>query len=244
MTDRPHEKHDMKMQTMLAYLDEILRINEQVNMTAITDRDEAIVKHLTDSLACEELEAFKSAKTVIDVGSGGGFPGVPLAIAYPEKKFVLLDSLKKRMDIVAEICESLGITNVQTIHGRAEDLARDAIHRDAYDLCVSRAVANMRTLTELCLPFVKVGGTFVAYKGSDCGEEVASAAKAIELLGGELEKIEAADGGRGEAASVDPVESAGVDPAISGHKLVVIRKIAPTPDRFPRRAGKPGKEPL
>ena len=217
------------VETMLSYLDEILDANEQVNMTAITDRDEAIAKHLIDSLACAGLESFESAETVIDVGSGGGFPGVPLAIAFPEKKFVLLDSLKKRMDIVAAICESLVITNVQTIHGRAEDLARGELHRDAYDFCVSRAVANMRVLAELCLPFVKPGGSFVANKGPDCEEEVAAAAKAIELLGGELVGIV------GEETSAAE---------ISGHRLVVVKKVGPTPDRFPRRAGKPAKAPL
>lgn len=229
-----------KAETMMAYLDRVLEANEQVNLTAITAREEAIRKHLMDSLSCATLAEFPGsptkgedpgapdAPTAVDVGTGGGFPGVPLAIAFPEIRFTLIDSLEKRLRIVAEVCEDLGIENVEVFHGRAEDLAREEDHRDYYDLCVSRAVANMQTLCELCLPFVKKGGHFIAYKGPECVEEVKSAAKAMEALEGKLVSI-----------SPQPA-SEGMD----GHSLVVIEKTGVTDPRYPRKAGIPGKKPL
>ena len=213
---------------MLAYLDRVLEANEQVNLTAITDREEAVRKHLLDSLSCAGEEEFVEAKTIVDLGTGGGFPGVPLAIAFPEKCFSLIDSQEKKLKIVAEICEDLAIENVEVFHGRAEDLAREEDHRDYYDLCLSRAVANMQTLCELCLPFVKKGGHFIAYKGPECLEEVKAAAKAMEELEGKLVSI------RPQAASE------GMD----GHSLVVLEKTGVTDPRYPRKAGTPGRKPL
>lgn len=190
------------------YMDEILRLNTQINLTAITDRDEFIRKHYIDSLLCADMEEFKNASSVIDVGTGGGFPGVPLAIAFPDKDFVLIDSLNKRIKIINELCESLGILNVKAIHGRAEELARRKDMREKFDLCVSRAVANMSTLSEYCIPFVKVGGSFIAYKGPDCREELDEASNAIKLLGGEKIREE-----RPEIPGVD-----------FDHRLIVIKK--------------------
>ena len=159
---------DAKTDTLKQYMEAVLQWNEKVNLTAITDREEFVQKHLVDSLLCAETLEFTESSSICDVGTGGGFPGVPLAVCYTEKEFVLMDSLAKRIKIVQHICDELGIKNVRAVHGRAEDLAREADYREAFDLCVSRAVANMRVLSEYCIPFVRVGGTFIAYKGADC----------------------------------------------------------------------------
>ena len=222
------EHSDRKQEQLTGYMEEILRLNESVNLTAITDRREFIQKHYADSLLCAELDEFRSAGRVIDVGTGGGFPGVPLAIAFPEKQFTLIDSLNKRIKIVNELCEKLGIANVTAIHGRAEELARKKELRETFDLCVSRAVANMSTLAEYCLPFVKTGGSFIAYKGPDCDDEVRQAQRAIELLGGRL---------------TGDVRPGGEDMPFD-HRLIIIQKEKNTPSKFPRKAGRPTKEPL
>lgn len=217
-----------KEDKLTGYMDEILELNQHINLTAITDRDEFIRKHYIDSLLCVNYDEFKNAKNIIDVGTGGGFPGVPLAIAFPEKNFVLIDSLNKRIKIINELCEKLGITNVRAVHGRAEELARKKEMRDSFDLCVSRAVANMSTLTEYCLPFVKKGGNFIAYKGPECGPEIAAASRAIKLLGGRLTHEES--------------------PVFEGsdfeHKLIFIKKEKNTESKYPRKAGTPSKEPI
>lgn len=222
------EYSEDKIQKLSGYMDEILELNNHINLTAITDPDEFIQKHYIDSLLCVGMDEFKSAKTIIDVGTGGGFPGVPLAIAFPNKKFTLIDSLNKRIKIINELCEKLGILNVRAIHGRAEELARKKDMREKFDLCVSRAVANMSTLTEYCLPFVKVGGAFIAYKGPDCGQEIADAANAIKILGGEILRE----------------ESPKVSEVSFDHKLIVINKKKNTLSKYPRKAGTPSKEPI
>ena len=224
------EDPEQKAEKMIAYVDRILEANEHVNLTAITDREEAIRKHLIDSLSCAEAAGGHKCvpKTAVDIGTGGGFPGVPLAIALPETEFTLIDSVEKKLRIVDEICRDLGIDNVEVCHGRAEDLAREEDHRDYYDLCVSRAVANMQTLCELCLPFVKKGGRFIAYKGPECVEEVKSAAKAMEALEGKLQAIMPQPRAEG----------------MEGHSLVIIDKTGVTDPRYPRKAGIPSKKPL
>ena len=215
---------DEKAETLERYMEGVLKWNEKVNLTAITDRDEFVRKHLIDSLLCAETLAFIDSSSICDVGTGGGFPGVPLAVCYPEKDFVLMDSLGKRVRIVQELCDDLGIENVTAIHSRAEDLAQQETYRDHFDLCLSRAVASMRVLCEYCLPFVKVGGSFIAYKGADCESEIGDAQGAVRLLGGESPQIT-------------------LLPHL-GHSLVVIRKIQPTPAAYPRKAGTPSKKPL
>jgi 16S rRNA (guanine527-N7)-methyltransferase len=202
----------------------VLEWNEKVNLTAITEKDEFIEKHFIDSLLCAETLAFSASSSICDVGTGGGFPGIPLAICYPEKQFTLMDSLGKRLKIVRHLCDEIGINNVQVVHGRAEELARNKDYREQFDLCVSRAVANMRVLSEYCLPFVKPGGCFIAYKGPDCREEIEEARRAIEILGGDKPDIR-------HLAHLD-------------HSLVVIQKKAATPDSYPRKAGTPAKKPL
>lgn len=213
---------------LMAYRDAVLEWNNKVNLTAITNHDEFVQKHYVDSLICADAEEVKAAELVLDVGTGGGFPGIPLAVMFPEKRFVLLDSLQKRLKIVKQISDELGIDNVEVLHGRAEDLARLAAYREKFDLCVSRAVANLSTLSELCLPFVSVGGTFLSYKGPNAGGEIKAADKAIRLLGGKLNRI---DIPKSAYFSLD-------------HTMVYINKEKKTPATYPRKAGTPSKDPI
>ncbi len=216
-----------KLDLLISYMREILLWNEKVNLTSITDEQEFLRKHILDSLLITEEESYKKAERIIDVGTGAGFPGVPLAVMNPEKEVVLLDSLRKRLDIIREITAKLGITNIKTCHMRAEDAGRDDSMRESFDLCVSRAVARMPVLTELCLPLVKKGGSFIAYKGPMAYEEVEEAKKAIATLGGNDAKI--------------------IKPAGQGtesHTLVIIKKEEKTPQKYPRRAGEPSKKPI
>lgn len=174
---------------LLAYIDLVLEKNAFINLTAIKDRDEAIEKHLFDSLQITKLEEYQSAKKIIDIGTGAGFPGALLAIASPEKEFVLVDSTLKRLKVIDEFADRLGISNIITVHARAEELARNSEYAETFDLCTSRAVANLNTLSSWCLPFVKKGGFFVAYKGENYQEELDVAANTIKKLQGELKQI-------------------------------------------------------
>ena len=210
------------------YMEGVLDWNEKVNLTNITDPQEFVIKHFIDSIICVDYPEFEEASRIIDVGTGGGFPGVPLAIAAPDKEFILMDSLNKRLKIIDELCGQIGINNVTTVHARAEELAKNKAHREQYDLCVSRAVANMATLAEYCLPFIRVGGCLMAYKGPDAEKEVEEARKALYLLGGQVEEIREGN-----------LKEFGID-----HKVVIIKKVKNTPSKFPRKAGTPAKEPL
>ena len=207
------------------YMDGILEWNEKVNLTAITEPDEFVEKHYVDSLAALGVAELQEAKNILDVGTGGGFPGVPLAVMAEEKEFTLLDSLAKRLKIIDELAENIGIANIQTVHGRSEDLGQDKEYREAFDLVLSRAVAEMAVLAEYTLPFAKVGGAVIAYKtgGEKLDQEIAGAEKAIKVLGGELSRVKAGSG---------------------DHVLVVIKKVKKTPAKYPRKAGTPKKEPL
>lgn len=222
------ECSDEQVSKLNKYMQGILEWNEKVNLTRITEPEEFLVKHYLDSLVCCRRDEFLKAKKIIDVGTGAGFPGIPLAIMSPDKQFVLMDSLNKRLKIIDELCLDAGITNVQTVHARAEELARNKQHREKYDLCVSRAVANMAVLAEYCLPFIKVGGCLMAYKGPEAAEEAAAAEKAIKLLGGEIQEI----------------YEAKLDQYGISHNILIVKKIKNTASKFPRKAGMPTKEPL
>lgn len=222
------EDADTKTDVMERYMTDILTLNKSINLTAITDRGEFVEKHYIDSLLCAGSTEFIGAKKVIDIGTGGGFPGIPLAVAFPFKKFVLVDSLNKKIEIIRQLCDRLEIGNVIAVHGRAEELAGAKDMRESFDLCVSRAVANMSTLTEYCLPFVRKGGSFIAYKGPGYEEELDAAAEAINILGGELDRVD----------STHAVE------ADFEHMLIYVKKVRATPKEYPRKAGTPAKNPI
>ena len=210
------------------YMEGVLEWNEKVNLTTITDPDEFAIKHFVDSIICANYPEYINAAKIIDVGTGAGFPGIPLSIISPEKEFILIDSLNKRLKIIDELCQRADIKNVVTLHARAEELAKNKAHRERYDLCVSRAVANMAVLAEYCLPFIKVGGFLMAYKGPEAENEVREAEHALYLLGGRAEEIRNGN-----------LKEFGID-----HKVVVIKKVSNTPSKYPRKPGTPTKEPL
>ena len=210
------------------YMEQILSWNEKVNLTTITDTSEFVLKHFIDSVITAGFDEYKKASNVIDVGTGAGFPGVPLAIISPAKKFVLMDSLQKRLNIIDEICKKMEINNISTVHARAEELARDSSHREQYDLCVSRAVANLATLSEYCLPFIRRGGYLLAYKGPEAEQEIKDANKAIKILGGRINEI----------------RGSGLEKFDIHHNIVIIEKVSETPGKYPRKAGTPSKQPI
>ena len=194
---------------LLSYLDLVLERNQHINLTAVRDRDEAIVKHVLDSLSVVDLLEYREARKVLDVGTGAGFPGALLAIVSPEKEFTLLDSTLKRLRVIDEFAEALGVTNLRTVHARAEEISRKPEYSGAFDLCVSRAVADLDTLSKWCLPFVKKGGKFISYKGENYAEELERAGKTIKKLGGRNVRVESYPG--------EPEE-------ISGHVLIIISR--------------------
>ena len=218
---------DQKSQFDL-YYELLIEWNRVMNLTGITDYDEVNLKHFTDSLTISRIIDMAQINTLIDVGTGVGFPGIPIKIAFPHIKVYLLDSLNKRIKFLNEVIKKLGLKNIYAFHGRAEDFAKDRQYREKFDVCVSRAVANLSTLSEYCIPFVKTGGYFVSYKGGDSDEEVIRSENAITLLGGEIENTD-----RFFLPDTD-----------MGRTLIKIRKKRSTPNRYPRKAGIPSKEPL
>ena len=209
-TNKLKEKYgEEKASALLSYLDLVLERNEHINLTAVRDRDEALVKHVLDSLSITDLPEYKEAKKIIDVGTGAGFPGALLAIVSPEKEFVLLDSTLKRLRVIDEFADTLNISNLKTVHARAEEISKKPGFSEAFDVCVSRAVANLEKLSGWCLPFVRKGGAFIAYKGENYEEELQQAAKALKK-------------NKARLSGVFPYEDVPDD--ISGHVLLVISK--------------------
>lgn len=219
---------DHQVQQFLKYYELLVEWNEFMNLTAITEYDEVMKKHFVDSLSLIKAYDVNKEISLIDVGTGAGFPGLALKIAFPNLKVTLLDSLNKRIKFLDEVIFQLGLTDVETVHGRAEDFAKPGKLREKYDICVSRAVANMTSLSEYCLPFVKVGGEFISYKSEKMNEEMEKAKKAISILGGKFISCE---------------EFLLPDSDIF-RNLVIIKKIKGTPGKFPRKAGMPTKEPI
>lgn len=219
---------ERQKEQFLKYYEMLVERNKVMNLTAITEYEEVLDKHFVDSLSLIKALCVENVDSVIDIGTGAGFPGIPLKIAYPHLKVTLLDSLNKRINFLNDVVEALELDGIETIHGRAEDFAKQKDYREQYDLCVSRAVANLSTLSEYCLPYVKVEGYFVPYKSGEIDEELKNSANAIKILGGELEKVV-------------KFNLPGTD---IGRSFVKIKKVKSTQKKYPRKAGLPSKEPL
>lgn len=223
---------DIQIKQFLMYYELLIEWNQVMNLTAITDFEEVVRKHFVDSLSiimAVEDEYLKSGhKTIIDIGTGAGFPGIPIKIIFPDIAITLLDSLNKRIRFLNEVIQCLKLKDIETVHGRAEDYAKQMKYREKYELCVSRAVANLATLSEYALPFVSKGGYFISYKSDDIDNEIENSQNAVKILGGRIEEV---------------VKFSLPDTDI-GRAMIKIKKERLTERKYPRKAGMPSKEPL
>lgn len=219
---------DTQMEQYNRYFELLVEWNEKINLTAITEPKEVAIKHMIDSITAYDENLFKDGTTVIDVGTGAGFPGLPLKIFCPEIKLTLMDSLNKRIKFLQTVVEELGLKDVECVHARAEEGARNKKYRESFDIAVSRAVARLPILCEYCLPFVKKGGHFIALKGMQYHDEAEEAAKAIKVMGGSKTEIR-------------PVKLPELD---DKRAVITITKTMPTPKAYPRKAGTPTKNPI
>ena len=219
---------DIQKQQFVRFYELLVEWNKVMNLTGITEYEEVNEKHFVDSLSIVKAIDINKIESVIDVGTGAGFPGIPLKIAFPHLKVVLLDSLNKRIKFLDTVIDELGLTDIKTIHGRAEDFAKQVDYREKFDLCVSRAVANLATLSEYCIPYVNKDGLFVPYKSGEIEEELEQSKKAVHVLGGKI----------------DNVVKFQLPGSEIGRSFVIIKKLQNTAKKYPRKAGLPSKEPI
>ena len=222
------ELTDKQADQLMRYKELLVEWNEKMNLTAITEDMEVITKHFLDCLTVQSSIDLAQVKSLVDVGTGAGFPGLVLKIAFPNVHITLIDSLNKRLKFLQNVIDELGLTGIECVHGRAEDLGKNKAYREQFEVCASRAVANLAVLSEYTLPFVKTGGYLIALKGQKLDEELAEGEKAITILGGTIDKL------------VDVV----VPYTDLNHRSAKIKKVKETPKKYPRKAGEPTKAPL
>lgn len=222
------ELNETQVQQFIQYYELLIEKNKVMNLTGITEWEEVVKKHFVDSLALVKAVDLNGNYKILDLGTGAGFPGVPLKIAFPNLKIVLLDSLNKRIKFLQEVIETIGLKGIEAYHGRAEEFVKKEEFRESFDYVVSRAVANLATLSEYCIPYVKINGKFIPYKSGEIMEELEQSKKAIQILGGSLLEVK---------------EFLLPDSDI-GRSLVIIDKVQSTKKKYPRMGGKPSKEPL
>lgn len=220
--------NEMQVNQFIDYYELLIEWNKVMNLTGITEFEEVIQKHFLDSLALVNVIELSNISSLIDIGTGAGFPGIPIKIAFPHIKVILLDSLNKRIKFLNEVIQGLDLNNIDAVHGRAEDFAYDEYFRESFDLSVSRAVANLSSLSEYCLPYVKIGGKFISYKSGDVDNELATAKNAFFLLGGKV-----------LSNNKFQLPNSNIN-----RSIIVIDKIKKTPKKYPRKAGMPTKDPI
>ena len=220
------ELSDKQIAQFNLYYELLTAKNKVMNLTAITEYNDVVKKHFIDSMMISRVLDMKKINSLCDVGTGAGFPGIPLKIVYPHLHLTLVDSVGKRVNFLSEVVEKLGLEDVEAIHSRTEDLAHNSKYREKYDLVTARAVASMNVLSEYCIPYAKIGGYFAAYKSGNIEDEIENAKNAVKTLGGKIEKT-------------DMFELYEM-----GRSIVLIRKVNSTPKIYPRKAGTPSKNPL